>query len=97
MRVQNLGFSLGFRVQGFRVQGLGFRAQGVKSKLLKGGYIRDYIEEYIGDIKEDTRSLDHGSYGFMSSVATCIFCGFLRAMSECTTLEFRVWVLGCSG
>ena len=29
---------------------------------LKGGYIRDYIGDYYGVIKGDTRSLDSGSY-----------------------------------
>ena len=33
-----------------------------QSKLLKGGYIGDYIGTTIGVIKGDTRSLDNGSY-----------------------------------
>ena len=33
-----------------------------QSKLLKGGYISDYIGTTIGVIKGDTRSLDNGSY-----------------------------------
>ena len=32
------------------------------SKLLKGGYIRDYIGSTIGVNKGDTRSLDYGSH-----------------------------------
>ena len=36
----------------------------LKSKLLKGGYMGDYIGTTIGVIKGDTRSLDYSSYGF---------------------------------
>ena len=36
------------------------------SKLLKGGYIGDYIGTTIGVIKGDTRSLDNGTYGTWS-------------------------------
>ena len=32
------------------------------SKLLKGGNIGDYIRDYYGVIKGDTRSLDNGSH-----------------------------------
>ena len=34
----------------------------LRSKLLKGGYIGDYIIPPIGFIKGDTRSLDHSSH-----------------------------------
>ena len=34
----------------------------LSSKLLKGGYIRDYTGGYYGVIKGDTRSSDYSSY-----------------------------------
>ena len=34
----------------------------IESKLLKGGYIRDYVREYCRLFKGDTRSLDYSSY-----------------------------------
>ena len=38
----------------------------LQSKLLKGGYIGDYIGKIVGVIKEDTRSLDYSSYELQS-------------------------------
>ena len=37
-----------------------------KSKLLKGGYVWDYIGTTIGVIKVDTRGLDYSSHGIAS-------------------------------
>ena len=39
---------------------LGFRVQGLNS--LKGGYIRDYIEEYYRASEGDTRSAGYSSF-----------------------------------
>ena len=46
------------------IQGLGFRdlgMSGLASKLLRGGYIGDCLEEHYGITNWDTRSLDYSS------------------------------------
>ena len=46
-----------------------------ESKLLKRGYMRDYVGEHyiLGVIKGDTRSLDHGSYTRPKTVLQTLF------------------------
>ena len=57
---------------------------------LKRGHIRDFIGNYLGAIKEDTRSLDYGSHG-IAKRSSVVWLGFRSECSEeCTRLESLV-------